>query len=193
MQQGFIHTIKSYTDLPYEEEEKILRVLREKTLKKGAVFIKEGQIPRKFGFVIKGLFRYYYINDKGNECTKGFFPESTFLSSYSAMIQNRASYFTIEALEDSICWVIDYHQWQTLYRGHPCWSHLLVKLLEHAFCMKETRERELLLFDAEKRYKLFLQNYPGLTERVKQHIIASYLRITPVALSRLRKNMGLLT
>ena len=56
--------------------------------------------------------------------------------------------------------------------------------------MKTEREREFLLFDAETRYKSFLNTFPGLERRIKQHLIASYLGITPVALSRIRKKMG---
>jgi len=48
-----------------------------------------------------------------------------------------------------------------------------------------------LLFDAEKRYTLFLQEQPNLDQRIKQNMIASYLGITNVALSRVRKKMGI--
>jgi hypothetical protein len=62
--------------------------------------------------------------------------------------------------------------------------------LEKGYCIKEAREREFLLFDAKARYRSFLSTYPGLEKRVKQHLIASYLGITPVALSRVRKKNG---
>jgi CRP-like cAMP-binding protein len=65
-------------------------------------------------------------------------------------------------------------------------------LLEKGYCTKEKREREFLLFDAEARYQSFLKSYPGLEKRVKQHQIASYLGITNVSLSRIRRKMGLI-
>ena len=48
---------------------------------------------------------------------------------------------------------------------------------------------EFLLLDAESRYKIFLEEYSTLENRVKQHMVASYLGITPIALSRIRKKM----
>jgi len=55
--------------------------------------------------------------------------------------------------------------------------------------MNESRERDLLIFDAEERYKSFLKSFPGLDKRVKQHLVASYLGISPVVLSRVRNKM----
>ena len=65
-------------------------------------------------------------------------------------------------------------------------------MIEKGFTTKEKRERELLLLDAESRYRIFLEEFPNLEKRVKQHMIASYLGITPERLSRIRKNMNAL-
>jgi CRP-like cAMP-binding protein len=63
----------------------------------------------------------------------------------------------------------------------------LLNILEKGFCIKEKRERELLLLDAEKRYNLFITEFPNLENRVSQQIVASYLGIQPESLSRLRR------
>ena len=115
--------------------------------------------------------------------------ENSFITSYSALIQNRESYFSIEALEDAEIIEIDYEKWKTISNNKLCWHKFLLSLVEKGYCIKEAREREFLLFDAEKRYKSFLNFFPGLDKRIKQHLIASYLGITPVALSRLRKKL----
>lgn len=189
--ENLIQAIKSIVDLPPDQENRLLKLGKEVVLKKGENFIGEGEVPKKFAFVSKGLFRYYYVDSKGNEFTKGFFEENVFLSSYSAMIGSRESFFSIEALEDSSLVVFEYNHWKELFKQHNCWSLLLIAILEKGFTKKETREREFLLFDAEERYKSFLKNYPSLDLRVKQLMIASYLGITNAALSRVRKKMGL--
>lgn len=186
-----IQAIRDIVDLPDEQELSMDRISKPVFLNKGDHFIRAGEVPRKLGFVNQGLFRYYYTDEKGKEFTKGFFPENTFLSSYSAMIQERASYFGIEALEDSTIVTFDIQSWNELLNQHLCWNKLLIAILEKGFVKKENREREFLLFDAEKRYALFLDQYPGLEKRIKQHMIASYLGITDVALSRIRKKIGL--
>ena len=82
--------------------------------------------------------------------------------------------------------VINYHLWKELFEDKICWHKLLITILEKAFCKKEKREREFLLYNAQERYESFLTSYPNLENRIRQHVIASYLGITPVALSRLK-------
>ena len=150
------------------------------------MFIRAGEVPRKFAYVEKGLFRYFYLHKKGTEFTKNFIPANHFVSSYSAMIAQKPSLMFIEALHDSEIYEINYQDWLKLSNGHPCWNALLVKMLEKAFVIKETRERELLLLDAQDRYNNFIRDFPALENSVKQHLIASYLGISPVSLSRLK-------
>jgi len=190
---SFIKTLNSVVEFPEDQIEQVLSISKIKKINKDDCFIREGDKPRSFAYVYSGLFRYYYIDKKGNDFTKGFFLENSFITSYSALIQNRESYFTIEALEDAEVLETDYEKWRTLSEKELCWHKFLLALVEKGYCIKEAREREFLLFDAEERYKSFLNSYPGLDKRIKQHLIASYLGITPVALSRIRKKLDALT
>ncbi|WP_220392968.1 Crp/Fnr family transcriptional regulator [Chitinophaga lutea] len=182
-----IQYIRSIVTVPPAEAEKLLDLGKAVSVRKGDYFIHEGQIPRKFAFVGKGLFRYLYVDGEGREYTKNFMPEQHFIAAYSSMIARQPSRMFIEALEDSDILELDYAGWLQLLQGHACWSRLLIRMLEHAFSVKENRERDLLLLDAGKRYDLFRAEFPGLEKRVAQHLIASYLGISPVSLSRLRK------
>ena len=187
MDYSFIKYIKSIVDIPKEQENKFCSLISIKQIKKGENFLNKGQSSRTIAFVKSGLFRYYYIDNKGNEFTKGFFVEDSVLTSYSAILEKRSSYFTIQALENSEIEIIDYIKSQKLFVEHPCWNSFLVVQLQKALIMKEEREREFLLFDAEQRYRAFLQQFPNLEKRIKQNIIASYLRLAPESLSRIRK------
>lgn len=185
-----IKSIRKFTDLSEQEISEFTEISKIENFDPKSHFIRADQIPVKFGIVVIGLFRYVYISQEGKEFTKVFMPEGSFISSYSAMISKTTSYFFIEALEESGVLVISYNNWQKLKAQNPRWNLLLVKLLEKGYSVKEKREREFLLLDAESRYRIFLEEYPDLEKRVKQHMIASYLGITPIALSRIRKNMG---
>ncbi len=191
--QTLIQTIQAQASLPAEAALSLAALSTPRYLKKGDHFIRAGEVPKHFAFIQTGLFRYYYLDEQGNEFTKAFFTENAFLSSYSAMVLQRPSYFSIEALEDAHLHAIAFADWQTLRQQDGRWNELLLAILQKAFIKKEERERQFLLFDAEKRYRLFLQDNPGLDQRVNQRLIASYLGITPVALSRIRKKMGVLT
>ena len=187
--ENLFNTIRRVGPIPNDEALKFRNIITEQHCEKGEIFIREGTIPNKLAYVQRGLFRYYYVNQKGSEFTKGFFPENNFITSYTAMIARRPSYYTIEALENSFILVFNYDEWKSVFQAHPCWTPFMIAMLEKGYSKKESRERELLLFTAEQRYRSFLKEYPQLGLRVKQHFIASYLGITPVALSRIRKNM----
>ncbi len=184
------NTIAKLTNFAALEIAELLEIGTIKTYEPTAYFLRAGQIPTKFGFVISGLFRYVYVSEQGKEFTKVFMPEKSFVSSYSAMISKKPSHFFIESLEFSRVLAIAYEDWEKLRRINPKWNLLLIKLLEKGYAIKEKREREFLLLDSEARYKIFLEEFPDLEKRVRQFMIASYLGITPVALSRIRKKIS---
>ncbi len=183
----FVNYVKSIVSLPADQEMKFAQLITTKQLKKGEEFVQIGSHPKYIGYIKQGLFRYLYVDDKGVEFTKTFFPENNIISSYSAIIENRASYFAIEALEDSVIEIVDYKEFSKLFSQHHCWTELISQFLLKGFLTKEERERQFLLLSAEERYQKFLEKYPSLNQRVKQQIIASYLGIAPESLSRLKK------
>lgn len=161
-----------------------------KVYKTNQLFIREGQIPNKIAIVKSGLFRYFYLTNEGKEYTKSFINEYNFISSYSAMITNSNSYFSIEALEQSTVIEISYDKFQKLRKENDKWNKLLIAFLEKGYIIKEKRERDLLLLDAETRYLNFLKEYPSIEKRVNLTLIASFLGIQPESLSRIRKNIS---
>jgi len=190
MNSNFLNFIQSRVELPVVQRAKFNALISKKAIKKGENFISAGEFPKTIAFIKKGLFRYYYANAEGVEFTKAFFPENSLLSSYSAIVQERPSYFSIQALEDSEVEVVSYHEFVKLFDEFPGWNKLLLGMLQKAFIVKEERERQFLLLNAEQRYVSFLKHNPNLDKRIKQHLIASYLRITPESLSRIRRKMN---
>lgn len=175
--------------LPEERIEEFCSLGKEKSLNNSDYFLVAGDVPFKLGFILKGLFRYVYVNEKGDEFTKGILTENNFISSYSAMILNKPSYFSIEALESSQILEFNWVDLKKLFEKEIFWTQFLLRFIEKGFIIKEKRERDLLLLDAETRYKNFLEEFPGIDQRVKQGIIASYLGIKPETLSRIRKKI----
>jgi CRP-like cAMP-binding protein len=72
--------------LPENRVDEFFQLGRVKSIKASDLFITAGETPIKIAYVFKGLFRYVYLNDKGDEFTKGIITENLFISSYSAMI-----------------------------------------------------------------------------------------------------------
>lgn len=191
--EKLILTLNNLANIPSDEAKKLYQSGNVKSIPKGEYYIRAGEIPKTFAFVSSGLFRYVYIDDDGRQFTKAFMPEFSILSSYSAMLQKTPSHYYIEALEPSNIVTFSYSSWLILKETNRCWDRFLIAMLEKGYMKKESRERELLLLSAEDRYRIFLDEYPSLESRVKQHMIASYLGITPESLSRIKKSSGPLT
>lgn len=176
--------------LPDDRIDELLSIGKTRSIDAWDYFIKAGEIPHKIAFIGSGLFRYVYTNNKGDEFTKAIIVENFFLSSYSAMITGKPSYFSIEALEDSQLLEIIWKDFAQLIENDIFWVKFLLKFIEKGYMNKEKRERDLLLLDAETRYKNFLTEFPGMEQRIKQGIIASYLGIKPETLSRIRRKIA---
>ena len=158
-------------------------------LRKGGFFMRPGEPSGRIGIVRKGLLRFYYVDASGGDATKAFRGPGELAAAYAEMLLGAPSRTFIEALQDSEMLVVDYARLQRLYDRHPCWQELGRRVAEHFYLTKEQREFEFLQLSAEERYRRFNKEYPGLAGRIPQYHVASYLGITPVALSRIRRRL----
>lgn len=175
--------------IPREELRRLLKRKRTITLAKGEYFLMAGDVPEYIGFVRSGLLRLFHIDMDGVEANKHFCVENTLAISYSAFLLREESKFFIQALEDTRLLAIDHKTYIDLLNSHICWQIVARKLAEMLFILKEKREWELLLNNAQERYMQFLRDYPDLERRLSQYHIASYVGITPESLSRIRASL----
>ena len=178
--------INLITDVSEEAWNDIISKSKYLDINKNDFFIQAGMIPDKIAFILSGLFRVFYITEDGNEKTLVFREEGRILSAFSAYVANESSWYSIQALENSILSYISFNDYKEIIENYQCWQIIKSKYLEMLFIEKEKRESELLSDDAYTRYKKFKLKYPNLEDRVNQYHIASYLGITPVALSRIK-------
>ncbi|MBI5838755.1 MAG: Crp/Fnr family transcriptional regulator [Chloroflexi bacterium] len=188
-QKLLIAFLQSITNIPNAEIDRALGIFHLSKLPKNQFLVSAGEIPATLGFVVSGILRLYYISDSGSEFTKSFCVEGDVVAAYTALLNNEPSKLFIQALEDCDLLVADYREYQSITAKHPCWHAVNQNIAERLFMKKEKRESSLLLESAQSRYMRFRNEYPGLENRVKQHLIASYLGITPVTLSRIRARL----
>ena len=175
--------------IPREEWRRLFQRKKDIRLTKDEYFLMAGDVPEYIGFVRSGLLRLFYINSVGVEVNKHLCVAKTGAISYSAFLLREESKFYIQALEDTRLLAIDYQTYLDLLDDHACWQVMARKLAQLLFILKEKREFEFLLHDARQRYLQFLQDYPGLENRLSQYHIASYVGITPESLSRIRTSL----
>ena len=158
-------------------------------VKKAAFLIRAGEVPQQLAFTVAGLLRCFQIDWEGREITKHFCSEGSFCSSYGALISGQESRLFIQALEDCVVLQAPYRVIAATIHHNPFFLLLMKRCLEDIVLHKETREEELLAYNAQERYTRFLRQYPQIEARVTNEHIASYLGITPESLSRIRKNL----
>jgi CRP-like cAMP-binding protein len=161
-------------------------------MKKGDYFIRQGDVSNRLGFVIRGAFRSFVINETGNDITKYFYVEGSMLFSYAAYIQKKESSASIQALEDSEIRVASMSDLEEALNNDYQLMLLFKSKLDEVLMMKDQRASSFTMLNSTDRYRQFLVDYPGLEDRVRQYHLASYLGITPVSLSRIRKKLGII-
>ncbi|MCC3158479.1 Crp/Fnr family transcriptional regulator [Hymenobacter sp. 15J16-1T3B] len=159
-------------------------------LPKGQYFIEAGQTARQVGFLAEGVMRAFYRNARGTEYNKTFFVAPAIVGTYSSLITGQPAAINQQALTDCQLLVADYPALRALYDQHPDLERQARLHAERQFVTKEQRELEIVLLDAEQRYALFRQQFPGLEQLVPQYHVASYLGITPTQLSRIRHKLS---
>jgi len=181
--------LSAFAEIPDEEWESATRTLRHRHLRKNEHFIRAGSVPDTMAFIVKGIFRVFSITESGEERTLVFRNEGRMLSAFSAFLEHAPSWYNIQALEESDLLCISLDQYAAGIQGENCWRLISERYTQMLFVEKERRESEFLSDDATTRYEKFRDRFPGMENRIRQYHIASYLGITPVALSRIRKKL----
>lgn len=187
----FFRTIGKYADLSAEARRAWASLLRPRQYRKEESFIRAGDVPATYAFVVKGLFCQHYVGRDGNMIIKYFFAENRIAASVSATMLRAPSLFTITAIEDSTVLEYDFAAFKALVREFPDVAAFYISYLErHWIIEKEPVEISFRHDDSMQRYLDFLRAEPELHKRLKQHHIAAWLGITPESLSRLRRTIA---
>lgn len=181
-------TLCELTDIPENEKVNLAKRLHGTKLYKTDYFITAGEQPYKVAYIADGLFRVYYSSDSGKENCLVFRERGRFLSAYNSLLDNTVSKCSFQALEDSVLLYISLDDYTQLLAGNECWRRVVSKYFQMLYIEKEEREVEFLSADARNRYKIFMTKYPELSKQISQYHVASYLGITPEALSRIRNS-----
>lgn len=151
----------------------------------------QNSVCRQVGFILKGLFRVYYIDPKTEqEHNLYFIPEHAFLTSLKGLLTQTTCPYLIEALEEAELMVIDRDHLQNLYAQSHGWERFGRLLAEQYFMFNQSRSESLLTQSAEERYVDLLNTFPDILNRVSLGHISSYLGIKGPSLSRIRAQVA---
>nr|WP_298996050.1 Crp/Fnr family transcriptional regulator [uncultured Allomuricauda sp.] len=162
--------------------------LQKQTLKKNTPLIKIGQVENYLSFISEGIVRYY-IPQEESDLTFGFLFENEFVTAYDSFITQTPSPYQIETLTNTTLWRISFKDLQEVYNKTESGNVIGRRMAENMFLIKSKREIALLSKTAEERYLDLFSERPKLLKQIPLKYIASYIGVTPQALSRIRKRI----
>lgn len=158
-------------------------------VKRGNLLLEEGMIARQIYFVEEGILRLWYNHD-GEEITIQFFQEEQWVGSFESFYDQLPSQFNLEAVTRCQLWTITYDTLQQLINQDSSEKDILFAYIVRRFGEYSNLFLSRIKNSPEERYEEVLDLTPELLERVPHYMIASYLGITPVSLSRIRKRFS---
>ncbi len=168
----------------------LLPYTTEIVLKKHEYFVKEGEVSREVGILVQGIVRSFFLTNEGNEYNKNLFAAPDIIGSYVSLITGEPNRLPQQALTDCIVLKIPFSIIEKLSENSIEIERLRRKIAEHFFVLKEKRELEIAILQAEERYVIFREEFKGVEDLIPQYHIASYLGISATQLSRIRNKMS---
>lgn len=153
------------------------------------MLLSQGETENHLSFISKGIVRQYVPMDDG-ELTFGFAFSGSFISAYDSFISRTPSKYVVETISETILWRLTYDNLQSVYETSQIGDRIGRMASEDLFLKKSNRELSLLLDTAEERYLKLFTERPEVIREIPLKYIASYIGVTPQALSRIRKRIS---
>lgn len=185
----FKRHITKFAQVSDAEFEEIKGFFKTKVVARKENLVEEGQICRHHYFVLNGLLRKFFINEKGIEQTTEFAIETWWITDNFAYEYQVPTEFYIQAVEKSMILYITQEKQERLLEEFPVMERYFRYVYQRAYAAAQKRIQFLFSFSKEEFYFQAVRNHPEFVQRVPQYLIASYLGFTPEYLSEIRKRL----
>lgn len=156
---------------------------------KNSIILLLNQKEDFLSFVEKGVVRKY-VPKEFDDITIDFVFAGNFVTAYDSFLTRKPSSYQIESISDTIIWSISYNDLQEIYANTEIGNTIGRLASEDQYLKKSKRELAFLTKSAEERYLDLFVEQPILLKLLPLKYIASYIGITPQALSRIRKRIS---
>ncbi len=187
MENPIIKFITAYIELSPQEIDIINEQNQVKSFKKGTLLLAEGSYAKECYFILKGCVRSFYLVD-GEERTTEFYTENQSINPVSYLTKQPSTYY-LSCLEDCEIAVSSAERNKVLIEKVPKLEALILQMSSELLVQNQVSFDDFKNLSPEKRYLKLLETRPDLFNRVPLQQLATYLGITPVSLSRMRKRI----
>jgi CRP-like cAMP-binding protein len=185
-----INYLLLFGDLNQQQVQLVLSKCVKHEIKRDEFFQEAGKIPNKFAFLVSGVLKVSYYNNKGDEVTKYFLDENHFVVDLESYNQQKPSPEYIQAVTDCTYITLSREALKELSLTIADWDDILNKIISKALVEKVNKISMMMAEDATERYLNFFNRFPKLANRIPLSHLASYLGITQSSLSRIRRSVS---
>lgn len=182
---AILEYFKKIVDFKSEELEHLKNNLKEQVIEKDDYFIKEGQVCKKIGFIVSGIFEMTYMDKMMDEHILEFIFQNNFVTDYSSFITQSPTEFNIKAIKKCELLYFDKTTVTELYEQSFNFQKFGRLIAEAYFIRFAERIKENSL-SPKVRYEKMLKENGELVQSIPQYKIASYWGISAEWLSKLR-------
>ncbi|MEO6166341.1 MAG: Crp/Fnr family transcriptional regulator [Chitinophagales bacterium] len=165
----------------------LYKIAEEKVIAKGEFLIREGEVERNLYFIETGAVRAFYLSEFDEQTIRLGYAGS-FINSLASFIKGTPSEFYIEAIRKTRIKSITRESFLSIVNENEESRQQYIRLLELLVTQLIDREIDLLTFSPVERLNRVLQRSPHLFQQIPLKYIASYLRMKPETLSRIRNS-----
>jgi CRP-like cAMP-binding protein len=184
-----LEDIAKHITLNPEEQAYVLTLLETKNYKAKTFLLKEGETCNYLYFINKGVVRNYIIGNGNKEIVYRIADDGNWISSINSFHNQTAGYFNLEVLEDSEIVQLSHANYEKLLRESPKTERFFRLLAFHFLIESIERTTDDQKLTAEEKFLKFTSNYPGLSNRISQKHIASYIGVTPEFFSKMKARL----
>ncbi|MCU0351086.1 MAG: Crp/Fnr family transcriptional regulator [Flavobacterium sp.] len=153
------------------------------------ILLEYHQVANYYYFVNTGAVRLYTVTDDGQEISRYFAFESTFVTALPSFIDQKPAEEYLQTIEKSELLRISRTDFYQLVATVPVFAKLYTEILELGFIVAQKRIYGFQGYDALYKVKWIIKNQPRLLLRVSNKMAASFLGISPATLSRLKAKL----
>lgn len=180
--------LQSFANISGKDSAYFISKLKKVELQKKEILLAKGKTENYLSFVEEGTLRLF-IPKIENDVTFGFVFKNSFVSAYDSFLTQTPSEYSIETLTPTILWRLSFDDLEDIYQNTTIGNEIGRKNAENLFLLKSKRELSLLNNTPEERYLNLFKERPELIKQIPLKYIASYIGVTPQALSRIRKRI----
>ncbi|HWV29845.1 MAG TPA: Crp/Fnr family transcriptional regulator [Dyadobacter sp.] len=190
LQKMIVDHVLRRIELTAAEQAHFVGLLKVRKLLPRQYLVQQGDVCRYESYVCKGFLRSFYMDDKGNDHTLHFAMEDWWISDFTSFHLQVPATRNIVALEASVLLQIEKDDLEQLYKDIPAFERFWRILEQKGGIAQDQRILNAISMTGAERYEALITKYPTLEQRMPQRYIASYLGITPVFLSQIRKQLA---